>query len=98
MVDVHIAGTNYVENIKDLEPGLKDGTKVHFFREQENEHDPLAIVIKDDQGNKLGYIPRRKNEILARLMDAGKLIYGTVFKKQQTGNWIKIELQVYLDD
>lgn len=98
LVDAHIAGTTYIDNIDILEPELTFGKKLNFFREPNNEYDKHAIVIKDDIGNKLGYVPKGKNEILSRLMDAGKLLYGTVYEKERIGNWLKITIQIYLDD
>lgn len=48
--------------------------------------------------NLLRYVPRNKNEILSRLMDAGKLLYSTVYGKEKIGNWLKITIQIYLAD
>ena len=98
LIDVHIAGTSYIENIHELEPELVEGKKIQFFREPENEYDERAIVLRDDKGNKLGYIPRNKNEILSRLMDAGKLLYGVIQTKEIINEWVKITIQVFLDD
>ena len=98
LIDAHIAGTTYVDEIDILEPELTFGKRLNFFREPDNEYDEHAIVIKDDNGNKLGYVPKNKNEILSRLMDAGKLLYGTVYEKEKIGNWLKITIQIYLDD
>ena len=98
LISVHIAGTTHIENIDSLEPELTIGKRVSFFREPENEHDERAIVIKNDRGDKLGYIPRDKNEILSRLMDAGKLLYGEVYDKELVGHWWKIMIRVFLDD
>ena len=98
LISVHIAGTTHIENIDNLEPELIIGKRVKFFREPENEHDERAIVIKNDHGDKLGYIPRDKNEILSRLMDAGKLLYGEVYDKELVGKWWKIMIRVFLDD
>lgn len=98
LVDAHIAGTTHVDNINMLEPELTIGKKLKFFREPNNPYDERAIVIQDGKGNKLGYIPRNKNEILSRLMDGGKLLYGTIREKEYIGNWLKITIQVYLDN
>lgn len=98
LIDAHIAGTTHIDNIDELEPKLTIGKKLNFFREPENEFDERAIVIKDDDGNKLGYVPRNKNEILSRLMDAGKLLYGVVYEKERLAGWLKITIQIYLDD
>ena len=98
LIEVHIAGTTHIDNINELEPKLNEGVEVLFFREPTNQYDDKAIVIKDKEGNKLGYVPRAKNEILARLMDAGKLVYGKIKSKEKIDNWIKIELEIYLKD
>lgn len=98
LIEVHIAGTTHIDNIEVLEPKLFEGVEVQFFREPDNKYDSRAIVVKDKDGNKLGYIPRDKNEILSRLMDAGKLLYGKVKSKEKIGEWAKIEMEVYLKD
>jgi hypothetical protein len=98
LVDAHIAGTTHVRGIKEIEPRLAVGMRLNFFREADNPYDPLAILIKNADGNKLGYVPRDKNEILSRLMDAGKLLYGTIFAKEFIGDWLKITIQIYLDE
>ncbi|MCL2209898.1 MAG: HIRAN domain-containing protein [Treponema sp.] len=58
----------------------------------------MAILVKDQNNNKLGYVPRQKNPILARLMDAGKLTYGTVKSVKNDKNYINIEMEIYMDD
>ena len=98
LIEVHIAGTSHIDNMDLLEPKLFQGVEVRFFREPNNKYDSKAIVVKDKDGNKLGYIPRDKNEILSRLMDAGKLLYGKVKCKEKIGDWVKIEMEVYLKD
>lgn len=98
LIEVHIAGTTHIENMDELEPKLFEGVEVQFYREPDNKYDNKAIVVKDKEGNKLGYIPRDKNEILSRLMDAGKLLYGKVKSKEKIGEWAKIEMEVFLKD
>lgn len=98
LIDAHIAGTTHIDNIDEIEPSLTVGKKLRFFREPDNPYDKLAIVVKDDNDNKLGYIPKNKNEILSRLMDGGKLLYGTIYEKERLGSWLKITIQIYLDD
>ena len=63
-----------------------------------NKYDELAILVKDQNDNKLGYVPRKKNPILARLMDAGKLIYGTVKTINNDDSYINIEMEIFMDD
>ena len=98
LLDIHVAGTTHVENIADLEPKITPDMRLNFFREGDNPHDEHAIRIEDDAQNMLGYVPSGRNEILARLMAAGKQIYGTVQSKKYDGKWLKITLRVYLGD
>ena len=93
-----IVVSSHRTNIYELEPELTIGKRVKFFRKPDNPYDEKAIVLRDEKGNKLGYIPRDKNEILSRLMDGGKLLYGTIKSKERIDRWVKITLQVYLDD
>jgi hypothetical protein len=98
LTDVYIAGTTYIRGIEAIEPRLEVGAKLNFFREPNNPHDLLAIMVEDGDGNKLGYIPQNKNEILSRLMDAGKLLFGSILNKERVGSWLKITIRVFLDD
>ena len=56
------------------------------------------IIRLDQNNNKLGYMPRQKNPILARLMDAGKLIYGTVKSVKNDESYINIEMEIFMND
>ena len=53
-------------------------TLPQLIREPKNEYDELAILVKDEKGHKLGYVPRRNNAPYARLLDAGKVLYAIV--------------------
>jgi len=96
LFDTHIAGTSHVVGIKELEPHLNAGDKLDFFRESDNSHDGQAIVIKNSDGVKIGYVPKSENAVFSRLMDAGKLLFGKIASKKMQGNWLKIEIKVFL--
>lgn len=98
LLDTHVAGTSYVDHIEQVGEKLVKGVKLNFFREPDNQYDKLAIVIKDDNGNKIGYVPKKNNAVIARLMDAGKLIYGIVQDREQDGSLLKVGIQIYLKD
>lgn len=98
LFDTYVAGTTHVPGIEDLEPHLKTDEKLNFFREPDNEYDNEAIVIKTQSGAKIGYVPKKDNIIFARLMDAGKLLFGRISTKEKKGKWIKIEIKVYLHE
>ena len=98
LFDTYIAGTMHVEGMEELEPFLKVEDKLDFFREPDNPYDKQAIVIKTTSGTKIGYVPRQDNVIFARLMDAGKLIFGKINSKEKDRGWIKINIKVYLHE
>ena len=98
LFDTHVAGTSHVVGIEELEPHLHIGDKLDFFREPDNQHDPKAIVIKNEDGVKIGYVPKADNVVFSRLMDAGKLLFGKISSKEMAGNWLKLNIGIYLHD
>ena len=109
-----IAGTRYKENIAELYEKLNEGDLVSLIREPENPYDEYAIRIEvdldgkpgfspnehapDDLTWKLGYVPRAFNKIFARLMDAGKLLYGTVRHKEMDHGYYRIVVKIYMKE
>jgi hypothetical protein len=97
LLECQVAGTSY-RNLKPVEPGLSIGASLVLKREPANANDPLAIMVLDSVGTLLGYVPRAKNEILARLMDAGKAVFAKLQSKEWQGEWIHLEMIIYLRD
>ena len=97
LLDCNIAGTTFL-NLKDIEPKLKKHQLLVLKREPKNKYDNKAILILTEDGQKLGYVPQEKNEILSKLMDAGKLLFGRLDEKNWFGRWLKLDIQVYLRD
>lgn len=98
LFDTYIAGTTHIEGIEELNPHLNVDDKLDFFREPENHYDKKAIVIKNNDGVKIGYIPKEDNVIFSRLMDAGKLLYGKIIDKEMKGKWLRIKIGIYLHE
>lgn len=98
LFDTYIAGTTHVEGIEELEPFLKVDDKIEFFREPDNQYDLQAIVIRTTSGTKIGYVPKKDNVVFARLMDAGKLLFGRISEKEKRGNWVQIKIKIYLHE
>lgn len=98
LFDTYIAGTTHVEGIEELEPHLNRDDRLDFFREPDNPYDSMAIVIKTQNGAKIGYVPKKDNVIFARLMDAGKLLFGRISAKEKLGSWVKIDIKVFLHE
>ena len=106
-----IAGTQYRENIHELYEMLNIGDILTLVREPDNTYDEYAIRIDVDVDGipgyepsqlspslKLGYVPRAFNKPFARLMDAGKLLYGVVRDKQLYAGYHKIVVKIYMRD
>ena len=91
-----VAGTSF-RKLKDVEPSLTSEVKLQLKREANNEFDSFAVALFFEQ-HKIGFIPRDKNEVIARLMDVGKAFFATMLTKEYEGNWLKIEVKVYLKD
>ncbi|WP_215508940.1 HIRAN domain-containing protein [Peptoniphilus sp. EMRHCC_23] len=98
LFDTYVAGTTHIEGIETLAPSLRDGDRLVFYREPNNTHDPQAIRIETLEKIKIGYVPRRDNVVFSRLMDAGKLLFATVAEKEMRGNWLKIDIKIYLHE
>lgn len=77
LLETHVAGLPYHQASEALER-LQAGDPLVLRREPTNSHDDLAIEILAVGGQKLGYVPRFRNPVLARLMDAGKDLFAIV--------------------
>ena len=92
-----VAGTSYL-NLQEIEKEIiPKETELTLQREPENEFDKFAIKLLY-KNNKLGYIPKSKNQTIARLMDVGKQFYAKVLAKEWEGKWLRMDLEVFLKD
>lgn len=98
LFDTFVAGTSYIEGIDAIGLNLKEDDRLVFYREPENPHDPQAIRIETLDKIKIGYVPRRDNVVFSRLMDAGKVLFAKIVKKETEGTWLKITIQIFLHE
>ena len=98
LLRTEIAGTTHNAGIEELEPFLRPGDRLTLQRIPENPSDPNAIKIFTRDGVKLGYVPRRDNPILARLMDAGKLLYAALREKHWQQDWLHLVIDIYMTE
>ncbi|MEY4594063.1 MAG: hypothetical protein RIQ47_473 [Bacteroidota bacterium] len=97
VLECHIAGTSYLD-LQEVEPLLTVDDKFFLLREPDNPHDTFAVAIYTSKKVKLGYLPMNKNESVARLLDAGKLIFAVLVAKGWQDDWLKLSVKVfYLD-
>lgn len=95
LLDIVVAGTSYCDEIYDLEPELEPGTILRMIRKPENEHDELAIALYFNE-TQIGWVPRALNQIISRLMDAGKEFFCRVEQVEDIDYWVKISAKIYM--
>ena len=98
LFDTYVAGTTHVDGIEELEPGLNVGDRLDFFREPDNPYDTMAIAVMKTDGVKIVYVPKADNAFFSRLMDAGKLLFGKLTEKEKRGSWLRIKMEIYLNE
>ena len=98
LIECYVAGTSFREDMEEIEPELQKDDLLVLKREPNNAYDKLAIAVYDKEERRIGYIPQKKNEILARLMDAGKVVFGKIKNKKWQEDWLKIKIRVFMRD
>lgn len=93
-----VAGTSNIEGIEEIEAELALDDKLVFYREPDNRFDPQAIKIVTLKEKKIGYLPQKDNVIFARLMDAGKVLFGKIIDIEKKGKWTRITIAIYLHE
>ena len=90
-----LAGFQYYQGGQ-LWDEIKVGDPLTLTREPANPHDSNAVRV-EWQGHKLGYVPRRENQAVARHMDSGGQVEARVSKLRQHRNpWQRIEFEVFV--
>ncbi len=97
VLECHVAGTSYLE-LEEIEPLLKVDDRFLLIREPDNEFDTFAVAIYTSQKVKLGFLPKEKNESVARLLDAGKLLFAVLVNKEWQDDWLKLSVKVFFID
>lgn len=93
VLETKVAGTMYYEP-HEFEPLVKKDLQLKMVREPDNKYDKFAVALFLE-GGKIGYLPKSKNEVIARLMDAGKEFSTKVVSKKwnEQSNWLDIEIE-----
>ena len=90
-----LAGFQYYEG-KALWEQMRIGDALTLVREPDNPHDPLAVRV-EWKGNKLGYVPRRENQAVARQLDHGNPLEARIVRLvKHRDPWKRIEFEVFL--
>lgn len=97
LFDTYISGVTHLVDMTVLER-IKTGDKVIFQREPDNRYDDKAIMVLNDQKEKLGYVPEKDNVVFSRLMDAGKKLTGKVNEIKDKHGFTQVAIGIYLVD
>ena len=91
--DSPLAGFQYHAG-KTLWPQLKVGDALTLVREPDNRYDARAVRV-DWQGHKLGYVPRRENADVARLMDGGQRLEARIVRLAEGRDpWSRVRFEI----
>ena len=90
-----IAGTAYHRTAESA-AALARRPALALVREPDNAHDADAIAVHLD-GRKVGYVPRRHNTVLARLLDAGKCLQARVVGLNDPEDGPRVDVRVVVE-
>lgn len=79
---------------KKLWSRMRVGDALVLVREPENVHDPLAIRV-EWQGQHIGYVPRRENRDVARLLDRGAKLFARISRLAESRDpWARVRFEI----
>lgn len=91
--DSPLAGFQYHAG-KALWPQLQVGDALTLVREPDNPHDARAVRV-EWRGHKIGYVPRRENADVARLMDAGQALEARIVRLAEGRDpWSRVRFEI----
>jgi hypothetical protein len=92
----YIAGFQYYQGLK-LGQVLKENDSLTLKREPQNMHDCYAIEVYNGS-NKLGYLPREENKVIARMMDQGMTVKARIIKiKPEEHPYRRVKVNVFYE-
>lgn len=90
-----LAGFQYYHG-KQVWDEMREGDALELVREPDNVHDPRAVRV-EWHGIKLGYVPRRENAAVARLLDRGSRLEARITRLVKSRNpWQRMLFEVYV--
>lgn len=95
LLDIVVAGTSFCEQLDEVEPLLVPEAVLKMIRQPENKYDKLAIGIYL-YNTRIGWVPMEHNEVISRLMDAGKAFFCRVEKVIRKNQWLQVKARIYM--
>ena len=91
-----LSGTTHIEGIAEKTKALHGGSRIKLQRDPKNKYDKYAIAVLNEEDERIGWVPKQDNEILAQLMDAGKFLYSWVNKVETVTKSGYLDLSFYV--
>ncbi|MCC8037755.1 MAG: hypothetical protein LIP02_06430 [Bacteroidales bacterium] len=101
LLDLKLAGTRATPEMEALVKEMAPGTQFQLLRTPDGDELAISVIFGS---TKVGIIPMEQNAVIARLMDAGKILTCRVDKASvehdfMSGRpWIRILVKIYLID
>jgi hypothetical protein len=93
--DSPLAGFQYHAG-KTLWPQMQVGDVLTLVREPDNPHDARAVRV-EWRGHKIGYVPRRENADVTRLMDGGQLLEARIVRLAEVRDpWSRVRFEILI--
>lgn len=90
-----LAGSQYYR-LDTLQPEIVVGDALELVREPNNPHDKNAVGVFW-RGARLGYLPRKENNAVAKAMDDGETVRATVESMARDSNpWKRLRVSVFI--
>lgn len=96
LLETYLNGCEYVTSLSDTYTCLTAGDRLMVVHEKPNPFDDNALLVSTEQGEKLGYIPRKHNTIPAFLSKQDKRLFAILKRKtwDVSGHQLKVLLYV----
>ena len=93
--DSPLAGFQYHEG-RTLWPQMHVGDALTLIREPDNSHDARAVRV-EWQGHMIGYVPRRENADVARLLDRGQKLDARIVRLSDVRDpWARVRFEILI--
>lgn len=93
--DSPLAGFQYHAG-KTLWSQMQVGDALDLVREPDNPHDARAVRV-EWQGRTIGYVPRRENAAVARLLDRGQALTARIVQLAEVRDpWSRVRFEILI--
>lgn len=93
--DSPLAGFQYHAG-RTLWPQMRVGDALALVREPDNPHDAKAVRV-EWRGHKIGYVPRRENADVARLLDRGQALTARIVRLAELRDpWARVRFEILI--